>query len=151
MRDRELPLPVQLYVSSMAAPQLPRRLSPLTDLDDAPFLQAMTERFGLPSQDTAHRTLMEALLPQLRRDLALVETYQYSEGPPLACPLMATGGRDDQAVNMSELAAWRAQTSAAFSQRMFPGHHFYLDSAGASLRKVILSRLAALVRDAGEA
>jgi medium-chain acyl-[acyl-carrier-protein] hydrolase len=32
----------------------------------------------------------------------------------------------DRRVSASDLEAWRSQTSASFSLRMFPGDHFFL-------------------------
>ena len=75
---------------------------------------------------------MEIMLPILRADFALYETYLYSTEPPLNCPISAFGGLQDRRVNDSDLEAWRAQTSASFSLRMFPGDHFFLKHASSA-------------------
>jgi surfactin synthase thioesterase subunit len=72
--------------------------------------------------------LMELLLPILRADFAICETYEYHDGRPLDCPISALGGLRDQYVDRADLEAWRQHTSASFSVRMFPGGHFYLNS-----------------------
>jgi medium-chain acyl-[acyl-carrier-protein] hydrolase len=69
---------------------------------------------------------MEVMLPILRADFALYETYLYSNEPPLNCPISAFGGVQDRRVSASDLEAWRSQTSASFSLRMFPRDHFFL-------------------------
>jgi len=73
-----------------------------------------------------HEELMEIMLPILRADFAVYETYLYSIEPPLNCPISAFGGLQDSKVSESDLGAWRAQTSVSFSLQMFPGDHFFL-------------------------
>ncbi len=66
------------------------------------------------------------MLPLLRADFALYETYAYSIEPHLNCPISAFGGLQDHRVNNSNLESWRAQTGVSFSLRMFLGDHFFL-------------------------
>jgi surfactin synthase thioesterase subunit len=72
---------------------------------------------------------MQFMLPVLRADFALRETYVYSTEPPLDCFISGFGGLQDQRVSRSDLEAWRDQTSGSFSLRMFPGDHFFLNTA----------------------
>ena len=39
---------------------------------------------------------MRLLIPVLRADLALTETYVYTPGPRLDCPISAVGGDEDE-------------------------------------------------------
>jgi len=71
--------------------------------------------------------LMEIMLPPLRADFALYETYVYSVESPFDCPISAFGGLHDYRVNDNDLEGWRLQTNGSFSLRMFPGDHFFLD------------------------
>jgi surfactin synthase thioesterase subunit len=73
------------------------------------------------------------MLPVLRADFALRETYMYSTEPPLNCFISSFGGLQDQRVSRSDLEAWRDQTSGAFTLRMFPGDHFFLNTTQPSL------------------
>ena len=54
---------------------------------------------GTPSELLNHEELMEIMLPLLRADFALYETYVYSTEPPLNCPISAFGGLQDHRVN----------------------------------------------------
>jgi len=81
---------------------------------------------GTPSELLDHEELMGIMLPLLRADFAVYETYVYSTEPPLNCPISAFGGLRDHRVNDSDLEAWRAQTNVSFSLQMFPGDHFFL-------------------------
>jgi surfactin synthase thioesterase subunit len=69
---------------------------------------------------------MAALLPLLRDDLRLAETYRASPGPALRCPLTAFGGLQDPLTTEAGLDRWRDTTLGPFTIRLFPGGHFYL-------------------------
>jgi len=118
--------PVRLFVSAARAPQIPHRDAPIHTLPEKDFLAELRRLNGTPSEILDHEELMEIMLPLLRADFAVYETYVYSAEPPLNCPISAFGGLQDRRVNNSDLDAWRAQTSVSFSLRMFPGDHFFL-------------------------
>jgi medium-chain acyl-[acyl-carrier-protein] hydrolase len=118
--------PVRLFVSAGRAPQIPHRAPPIHTLPDNEFLTELRRLNGTPRELLDHEELMEVMLPIVRADFALYETYLYSAEPPLTCPISAFGGLQDRKVSASDLEAWRSQTSASFSLRMFPGDHFFL-------------------------
>ena len=117
---------VRLFVSAGRAPQIPHRGPPIHTLPEKEFLAELRRLNGTPSELLEHEELMEIMLPLLRADFAMYETYVYSNEPPLNCPISAFGGLQDHRVKDSDLEAWRAQTNASFSLRMFPGDHFFL-------------------------
>ena len=118
--------PVRLFASAGRAPQIPHRAPPIHTLPDNEFLAELRRLNGTPRELLDHEELMEVMLPILRADFSLYETYLYSTEPPLNCPISAFGGLQDCRVSASDLEAWRSQTSASFSLRMFPGGHFFL-------------------------
>ena len=118
--------PARLFVSAARAPQIPHRGPSIHTLPDKEFLMELRRLSGTPSELLDHEELMEIMLPILRADFALYETYLYSIEPPLNCPISAFGGLQDSKVSDSDLEAWRAQTSVSFSLQMFPGDHFFL-------------------------
>jgi surfactin synthase thioesterase subunit len=44
-------------------------------------------------------------------------------------PVRAYGGADDPNVRREHLDGWAEQTTASFAVRIFPGGHFYLNTA----------------------
>jgi len=118
--------PVRLFVSAGGAPQIPHRVPPIHTLPDKEFIVELRRLNGTPSELLDHEELMGIMLPLLRADFAVYETYVYSTEPPLNCPISAFGGLRDHRVNDSDLEAWRAQTNVSFSLQMFPGDHFFL-------------------------
>lgn len=135
--------PVHLFVSARRAPRLPDRFPPLGDLPDAEFVAEIQRRFdGIPPMVLREPDLLRLLLPTLRADVALLEHYVYREEPPLALPITALGGREDDQVDSAELEAWREQTQGAFSVQTFPGDHFFVQTARTALVAALVTGLA---------
>jgi surfactin synthase thioesterase subunit len=118
-----------LVVASSAAPQVTSCDDPIHLLPRSQFLAELQSRYGgVPAAVAEHKELMDLLLPALRADVAVVETYCYQHEPPLEYPVLAIGGTDDHVVSPAKLAAWSEQTAAEFQLKMLPGDHFVLDS-----------------------
>ena len=117
--------PVRLFVSADRAPQIPQRDRPIHALPEGEFLAELRRLNGIPGKVLEEAELMEIMLPVLRADFAVYETYVYVTEPPLNCPISTFGGLQDQRVSRGDLEAWRDQTNGSFSLRMFPGDHFF--------------------------
>jgi medium-chain acyl-[acyl-carrier-protein] hydrolase len=126
-----------LLVSGQRAPHLPLRRKQSYDLPDAAFRERLRELDGTPEAVLRDADLMELLLPRLRSDFELTETYKRVEHAPLVCPVTAFGAAQDKEVSRSDLEAWRLTTTSAFDLKMFPGGHFYLDKEGPALRRSV--------------
>lgn len=126
LRREASPLPSHLFVSAGAAPQIPRKASPIHHLPQAKLLATLEERYG--SADLALRDpeMADLLFPSIQADIEILETFVYSPEEPIPVPITACGGLDDTSVPRSSLEAWRELTSAGFSLQMFPGDHFYI-------------------------
>ncbi|MGC1676244.1 MAG: alpha/beta fold hydrolase [Candidatus Binataceae bacterium] len=118
--------PVRLFVSAGRAPQIPKRGSLIHSLPRDEFLSELRRLNGMPAELLDHHEFMKIMLPILRADFAVYETYEYSSEPPLDCPISAFGGLQDRRVSNADLEGWQVQTKAPFSLQMFPGDHFFL-------------------------
>jgi medium-chain acyl-[acyl-carrier-protein] hydrolase len=118
--------PSHLLVSGRRAPTAPTRRRKFSELPEHEFLMAIAALNGTPPEVLSQPQLVQLLLPTLRADFELNETYHPMPGPPLDCPLSAYMGVDDPEVNPSELLAWHTETTAEFTLRTFRGDHFYL-------------------------
>jgi medium-chain acyl-[acyl-carrier-protein] hydrolase len=138
LRKLHRPAPAHLFVSGRRAPQIPDRDPPMHQLADDDFIRELDRRFdGVPEAVRQEAELMSLLRPMLRADIALDETYVYADGEPLDSPISAFGGLQDRKVSHDDLAAWRDQTRGAFTHRMLPGNHFFLQSAQEMLLQAI--------------
>ncbi len=132
--------PVHLFISGHGAPQLPDRGQLLHDLPDDRFIEEVLRLNGTDERVLACPELREILLPILRADFCLCETYEYRPRAPLSCPMTVLSGLQDPFLQRSDLEAWRETTRGPFRLRLFPGDHFYIRSRQADL-------LEALARD----
>ncbi len=133
--------PAHLFVSAHRAPQLPDPDPPTYYLPNAAFLNELRRLNGTPEEILQNQDLLRLLLPTLRADFALCETYQYVPDVPLGCPITTFGGLQDDEVSHEMLAAWRQQTSGAFTLRYFVGDHFFLHNEQAALLQVLSQNL----------
>jgi medium-chain acyl-[acyl-carrier-protein] hydrolase len=133
--------PVRLFVSADHAPQLPRRDRPIHALPEGEFLDELRRLNGTPGVLLENAELMQIMLPILRADFAVYQTYVYSAESPLDCLISGFGGLQDHRVSQGDLEAWRDQTSVAFSLRMFPGDHFFLNTTQPLLLQVLSQEL----------
>lgn len=133
-------MPVHLFVSGRCAPQLMVPKEPTYNLPDAGFKQELQRLKGTPREVLEHPELMEVVMPLLRADFELIQTYTYRYEPPLNVPLTALGGLEDD-ISTEDIEGWRKETTAAFSSRMFPGDHFYLTTHQQLLLPVVIEEL----------
>ncbi|MBI3688120.1 MAG: thioesterase [Actinobacteria bacterium] len=120
------PAPRCLLVSGRRSPRAPRLRRRYSALPDMQFLAAIGELGGTPPEVLAEPQLVRMLLPALRADFEINESYQVGAGPLLRCPVIAYAGRDDPEVDPGELVEWHEATSGEFALRLFDGGHFYL-------------------------
>ncbi|MDJ0702187.1 MAG: thioesterase II family protein [Leptolyngbyaceae cyanobacterium MO_188.B28] len=118
--------PLQLFVSACRAPQLPPIDQPIHQLPEPELIQALHQYNGTPEVLLQDAEMMALMLPMLRADFSLSETYSYVPLSPLHCPISAFGGLQDKYVSWEDLAGWSSQTFGNFTQRMFQGNHFFL-------------------------
>jgi medium-chain acyl-[acyl-carrier-protein] hydrolase len=141
LRKRNLPAPLHLLVSGCDAPQI-RDDGPFDfDLPEAEFIEKLRGLNGTPREVLEHEELMNLMIPLLRSDFAMTQTYVYSPEPPLDCPITVFGGTQDFEVTEESLAAWREQTTSSFALRMLPGDHFFLHATQSILLPLLTAQL----------
>lgn len=137
--------PVHLFVSASRAPHLPPRHPPVSHLPDAELLREVHRRYeSVPRQLIEDPELQELLVPGLRADLSLLETYRYAPGDPLPFGITCFGGHGDPMVLPNELREWSRHTSTSFELHMHDGKHLFLQSARTGLLSVLAATLEGL-------
>jgi medium-chain acyl-[acyl-carrier-protein] hydrolase len=125
LQDRG-PRPAHLIVSAYRSPDQPRRNRALHALPDGEFVDALREYGGTPAGVLDHEDIVRMLLPMLRADFRLHETYGFTPRAPLDCPLTALAGLADTHVTPEEMAGWGDKTDSAFALVRIPGSHFFV-------------------------
>ena len=131
---------IRLFASGRCAPH---RVDPsqLHDADDATFL-AEIRKLGAASSDVlAEPAVATMLLPVLRADFALIETYGATGAAKVRCPIVAYVGDRDEECPTEDVRAWREVTSGRFEFRVFDGDHFYLEHRQAELLRHVAGHL----------
>ena len=138
-------LPLHLYISGRRAPHIIDDDPPLHHLPDAELLDELRQLNGTPKEVLEHPELMQMMLPLLRADFSVAETYVCKTEPPLNIPMTVFGGLADKDIEREQLEAWREYTTAAFKLRMLEGDHFFLNTSQSMLLRLLSSELASLV------
>ena len=134
-------LPVHLFVSASHAPQSPNRQKRLHQLPRAALVRELRRFDGTPAELLESEEFIELMLPTMRADLAMVETYVYQDDVELECPISVFGGIGDRTVHPEDLLAWRVQAADVFALRTYPGGHFFLHEAQPAVLSAITSDL----------
>jgi medium-chain acyl-[acyl-carrier-protein] hydrolase len=141
LRRLHLPAPKHLFLSGRSAPH-PEIRDPVTyNLPVNEFAEELRRLNGTPREALENHELMELMIPLLRADFEICQTYSYTQEPPLDCPITAFGGLDDSDSTEQMIAAWREQTTSSFTLCMMPGDHFFMHSAQERILDVISQQL----------
>lgn len=135
--------PSHLFISARRAPQIIHPYPPIYNLPQAEFIAKLRLLQGTPEAILENVEFMEIILPIIRADFAVLETYVYKHEPPLDCPITVFGGLKDEEASLNEITAWREMTNAKFSLKAFPEDHFFIHSVQANLLEHISNILTA--------
>lgn len=132
---------VRLFASARRAPHRPDREVPMTGASDEEFLRRLRLMNGTPPEVLRDKELMQVLLPVLRADLEINDSYAF-QVPPLDIPVTALGAVDDPKASIDELMGWAEITTGPFHVVVFPGDHFFLHAFESAMLDVIRDELA---------
>lgn len=125
--------PAHLVVSGCSAPRIRSLRQTRHMLPDDELWLSVCELNGM-SEEIAHDTAMrELLLPTLRADFQVSDTYRYSPGPVLGCPIDALAGDHDTEAPATGMSGWAQETTGRFRLHVLPGDHFFNLDAGTRL------------------
>jgi medium-chain acyl-[acyl-carrier-protein] hydrolase len=148
LRRRGSAPPLHLFVSGRRAPQVPSREEDIHDLPEPEFLAKLRELNGTPEEVLQHTELMRLLIPVLRADFTVNETYVFRPEEPLDLGISAFGGLGDQEVTREDISGWSEHARGPFRLRMLPGDHFFLHSARDLVTESVARDLAEIIRGA---
>lgn len=128
--------PEALIVAGARPPARPIPRPLLSEMDDRHFVRELGERYNsLPPAVVQNPELLALVLPVLRADIQVYESFEYEAEPVLGCRTAAFGGEQDPLVSAADVADWRGCCAAEFSHHVFPGDHFFLQSSVESVVK----------------
>lgn len=136
------PTPRRLFASGRRAPSCPRAEDVHRRSDDG-LLAHVAALGGIRPELLAEPDVRAMVLPALRGDYTLIETYRAVPGQALGCPVTALIGDRDPLVSRDEARAWERHTMAGFELEVFAGTHFFLNDHTPALAHIVADRLIA--------
>lgn len=114
------------FTSARYAPRADIKIKVIHNLDEQVFINELVQLGGMTQNVVANKQLMTMLLPALRADFKLSETYRYQASSKLCCPIIGFAGVYDDLVPVSSMQAWRNETASDFKLHQFSGDHFFI-------------------------
>lgn len=93
-------------------------------LPSAEFLTFLRSLDGMPPEISENQELLTFLLPMLKADFALGETYRAKQNRELNIPVTAICGESDPEATPEEMAKWADFSKGNFSISTLEGGHF---------------------------
>ncbi|MBO4206030.1 thioesterase II family protein [Micromonospora echinofusca] len=139
---REGRRPEHFYPSGAGAPHLPTR-NPAPQFSDAAIRSHLAGLGGTPRELVENDELMDLMMPVLRADFGIADTYRRAPDVTVDCPTTAFGGVDDPEAPPVDVLAWRRHVRAPFAVRFLPGDHFFVNTARSALLDQLIATLQA--------
>jgi medium-chain acyl-[acyl-carrier-protein] hydrolase len=143
LRRLRRPSPIRLFVSGCRAPHIADPDPPLSALPQAELLDELRRLSSVPHEVLQNEEMVELVMPTLRADFQICDTYVWRAEEPLDCPISAFGGSNDKKARRLHVGMWRTHTQQAFVERLLPGDHLFLVNSKAALVDAIAADLAA--------
>ncbi|GGS09018.1 oleoyl-ACP hydrolase [Streptomyces aureoverticillatus] len=119
------PAPRQVFVSGRYGPSR-QRPGTLHLLPEEAFVDEIRQLGGTEPQLLTNPDLRALVLPAIRADYRLIETYEPDLTARLRCPIGVFTGDQDPEVGPEDVESWREAGTGDFSAVVLPGDHFYL-------------------------
>ena len=133
--------PTHLFVSASGAPHVPDPDRHHLLRDDE-LIAVLRKEKWIPEELLDNRDYMEMLLPVIRADATVCETYCHQRGTPLECPITAFIGTRDGKVDADDIRAWKSYTNKVFREVTVDGAHDLIRTATNDIAAVVAAALA---------
>jgi surfactin synthase thioesterase subunit len=142
LRRAGFAVPRHFFVAASMAPHVKHADKPMIHrLPDERFYEGLRRYEGIPEALLANTEFMALMIPMLRADFEVLETYHFADEPLLNVPISAYGGLSDPEIGPDAIVAWNEQTAASFTVQFFPGDHFFLRTATKPLLAAVAREL----------
>ena len=137
--------PEAVFVSACRPPDVTTRFSrTLYTLSDDELVAELENLGASPNPVLADPETRKIVLPSVRADIQLCETYSHVSDDVLEAPIIAFSGDNDPHADGAEMRRWREFTPGEFFQYTVPGGHFFLKSQSNLLASHVKTRLQSL-------
>ncbi|RSO46444.1 thioesterase [Streptomyces sp. WAC 06725] len=127
----------RLFVSGQAAPDERIGREPATALSDDAILHEVETHGGTQMSIFDDPEIREMVLPILRNDYLLIDSYSPRTTPPVDASVIALAGDRDTSVSVARVRRWEGVAGKEFHLHTFPGGHFFLAEQRAQVITVL--------------
>ena len=117
--------PAALVVAGRQPPHFPNRDRYRSDMGTDALLQEMIRISGAPDYLLKNQELQNFILPQIRRDYKLNESFRY-HNEKLSCRILAYAGSRDEDAPVEVMEHWKQVTTGEFQIERMEGDHFFV-------------------------
>lgn len=126
LRNQRLP---ELFIASGSnSPDTARTKLPTSLMSDEQFIAELQRINGTPAEVLANRELMSILLPLLRADFHLADTYRFTGSVKFPLEVHVLGGQDDEDVPLENLSNWGRFFKKNVHVHPVSGGHFFIET-----------------------
>jgi medium-chain acyl-[acyl-carrier-protein] hydrolase len=141
--DTKQQQPRALILAAIQAPTEKLNRPHLHKLPDNEFITRHIARYpgGIPAAILNEPDFLKMILPVLKADTRMFETYDYLPGEELRCPIYTIAGEQDSLCPPSSMDGWNRETIGSHVGETVAGDHFFINGAVDRVRATILKAL----------
>lgn len=128
---------LQLFVSGRIAPDLNSPNPKISHLPNDQFKKVLKQYEGTDIELLKNNDLMDVLIPMLRSDFKMIETYDHHHNTPLKTSITALSGKDDLFVDYDAVSEWQRFSEKPLAHHSFDGNHFFVDKNRAEIGQLV--------------
>jgi len=118
-----------IFLSAAKAPHLSRGREKTYDLPYDEFIEELRSIKGTPEEILKNNSLMALVVPALRADFKINQTYHYVPDIRLSASASLFTGLRDVAISDADMLAWQENiASSNVGYKVFQGDHFFIHS-----------------------
>ena len=125
LQSHNMPLPQYFIASGSRPPHLDVEEKEIYKLPEPEFLQELKELNGTPQEILANEELMQILIPLLRADFKIADTYRATK-TAMPFPMLVLHGKEDIEITLSQLFKWSELSNVNCNLVEINGDHFFI-------------------------
>lgn len=134
------------FISAKRAIHLDSRRSQLHDLPDDAFLDEVERLGGTPAELLRDRGFIDVLLPILRADFSLSETYVRRDMSHLRMDVTLLYGSRDADIPEYDVLRWAELVRGSIDYRSFDGGHFFINTHKRQVLDFMRAKMETIIR-----
>jgi medium-chain acyl-[acyl-carrier-protein] hydrolase len=137
IRDEQQTEPIHLFLSGRGAPNYKDEEEDYHTLSDEEFKERIMNLGGTPKEFFEQPELLEVLLPMLKNDFRIAETFPIQEEvKPFDYGITVCVGKDEK-LTADQVFGWKDHTKQVCTVHYFEGDHFFIHDEIDRIIKII--------------